>query len=284
VVGSRLDLEARLDALFATAPGDFVATRDALVRELRAEERTDEAARLKSLRRPTVAVAAINRAVREHPDRVADFVDLGAHLAALQAGPDGDRDELRNVARERRDLLTDLTLLAAATAERPEAVRPSIAATLDAASLDGDLRDDLLRGRLTQELAPATRFVSADDAPAPRPTPRRAPRRVEPRDELAARRTRAELERARDRVEAANEALQEHGDAATEAAGRLAQAERRIADLEAALAQARAELVDAKRAEREARRAERRAQAEQERVTTALHAAERAVEAEDRGS
>jgi hypothetical protein len=277
-----LDLDARLEALFATAPAEFVATRDALVRELRAEGRDDDAASVKALRRPTVAVAAVNRTAREHKDDVAALLDVGARLTALQADRTADRDELRGLTRERRALLHRLTEAAANATERPDAARTSIAATFDAASLDETLRDDLLRGRITHELSPAARFVASDTAPSPRAAPRRRERTAPaapPRDELAARRARAELAAVRARAEAAEDSAREHTEAATEAAAAVEAAERRVRDLEAALVDARAAVVDAKRAERDTQRAERRARAEHARTTAALEAAERAVEA-----
>jgi chromosome segregation ATPase len=207
-------------------------------------------------------------------------VELGEELSALQADKEPDRDELRDLTRQRRTLLLQLTEYAAGTTERPDAARSAITATLDAASLDEALRADLQRGRLTQELSPAARFVLGDDdAPAPRATARRSTRTKStaspPRDELAARRARAELDAARERAEEAEESVLELTEAATEASERLEGAHRHIADLEAALADARAELADLKRAERDAQRAERRARTEQERVNAALHAAER---------
>ncbi len=278
-----LDLDARLDALFATEPKDFTAARDLLARELKGADRADDAAAVKALRKPTVAVAAVNRIARTHADQVAALVEIGDDLAAIQSDAGADRDELRDLTRQRRTLLHQLTEDAAATTERPDGARSSVGATLDTASLDEHLRDDLLRGRLTQELTPATRFVLGDDAspPAPRAAPRKATRSKDagapPRDELAARRARAELEAARERVEEAEESVQEHADAAAEATERLDAAHRHIADLEAALADARAELAEAKRVERDTQRAERRARTEQERVVSALHAAERAA-------
>jgi len=275
-----LDVDARLDQLFASEPRDFTATRDALVRDLKAADRADEAADVKALRKPTVAVAAVNRVARTHADEVAALVEIGAELAALQADANADREELRDLTRQRRTLLLRLTDHAAATTERPDGARSSIMATLDTASLDDALRDDLRRGRLTQELSPAARFVLGDDLPS---TPRAAPRATKraappPRDELAARRARVELDAARARAEEAEESVREHTEAAEEATERLDAAHRHIADLEAALADARAELAEAKRAERDAQRAGRRARTEQERVVSALHAAERAVE------
>jgi hypothetical protein len=274
-----VDLDARLDDLFASEPKDFTATRDALVRDLKAADRTDEATAVKALRKPTVAVAAVNRVARTHPDQVAALVEIGAELAAMQSNARADRDELRDLTRQRRTLLLQLTEHAAATTERPDAARSSITATLDTASLDDELRDDLQRGRLTQELSPATRFVLGDDVPStPRAAPRSTKRATPPRDELAARRARVELDAARERAEAAEESVGEHTEAAAEATERLEAAHRHIADLEAALADARAELADAKRDERDTQRAERRARTEHERVLSALHAAERAVD------
>jgi hypothetical protein len=274
-----LDLDARLDELFASEPKEFTPTRDALVRDLKAADRAEEAAEVKALRKPTVAVSAVNGVARTHADQVAALVEIGAELAALQADARPDRDELRDLTRQRRTLLQQLTEDAAATTERPDGARSSITATLDTASLDDALRADLLRGRLTQELSPATRFVLGDDAPStPRPAPRATKRAAPPRDELAARRTRAELEAARERVEDAEESAREHAEAATEATERLDAAHRHIADLEAALADARAELAELKRAERDAQRAESRARTERDRATSALHAAERAVD------
>jgi hypothetical protein len=275
-----VDLDARLDELFASEPKEFVATRDALVRDLKAADRTDESSDVKALRKPTVAVTAVNRTAHQLPGEIAELLDLGVELAALQADAGADRDELRDFARRRRSLLHRLTEHAAGTTERPDGARAAIAAMFDAASLDEDLREDLQRGRLTQELSPAARFVVGDDAP---PSARAAPRRTTraappPRDELAARRARVDLEAAQERAADADENVREHTEAAADATERLEAAHREIADLEAALADARAELADATRAERDARRAEGRARTEQERVTAALRAAERAVE------
>ena len=269
-----LDLDALLDELFAKDPKEFTAARDALARDLKAADRADEAAHVKALRKPTVAVAAVNRTARERVDQVAALVELGEDLATLQADATSDRDELRDLARQRRTLLHQLTEYAAGTTERPDGARSAIAAMLDAASLDEDLRDDLQRGRLTQELSPAARFVLGDDdAPSPRAAPRRSTTTTRPaappRDELAT---------ARERAEEAEESVREHTEAATEATERLEAAHRHLADLEADLADARAELADLKRTERDAQRAERRARTEQERITSALHAAERAVD------
>ncbi len=94
-----LDLDTRLDELFASEPKNFTATRDVLVRDLKAADRAEDAAEVKALRKPTVAVAAVNRVARTHADQVAALVEIGAELAALQAEARPDRDELRDLTR-----------------------------------------------------------------------------------------------------------------------------------------------------------------------------------------
>ena len=238
-----------------SSPRTSPPTRDALVRDLKAADRAEEAAEVKALRKPTVAVAAVNRVARTHADEVAALVEIGDELAALQADARPDRDELRDLTRQRRTLLLQLTEHAAAhhgaAGRRPLVDR----GTLDTASLDEQLRDDLQRGRLTQELTPATRFVLGDDAPSRHARQPRA-RRTRLRHRHATSRSATSARRARDGSGRADDAEEagEHADAAAEATERLEAAHRHIADLEAALADARAELAEA-----QARRARRTA-------------------------
>ena len=193
-----------------------------------------------------------------------------------------DRDELRDLTRQRRTLLHQLTEHAAGTTERPDGARSVHRRhARHCVARRAPARATCSRGRLTQELSPAARFVADDDAPSP-PARRidvaaHYARRLRRATSWPARRARAELESARERAEEAEESVREHSEAATEATERLEAAHRHIADLEADLADARAELADLKRTERDAQRAERRARTEQERITSALHAAERAV-------
>ena len=63
-----------LDELFTAVPTEFVARRDELVKQLRAERRRDEANEIKRLRRPTASVWALNQLAREHPDEVAELL------------------------------------------------------------------------------------------------------------------------------------------------------------------------------------------------------------------
>ncbi len=89
--------------LFDVDPNDFVATRDALVKELRACGDKEGAATVKKLRRPTVPVWALNRVARSHPDLVAAVLDATEHA---QHG--GDRDAFRDALAQRRAAINDV--------------------------------------------------------------------------------------------------------------------------------------------------------------------------------
>ena len=122
MTADELDLDERLDALFATTPDGFVAAREALVRELKQAGRRDDATTVHGLRRPTVAVWSINQMARARPDQLAALVDAGAELDSLQHGGADARDDLRAATRRRRALLDELTEDAASRADRPDTV------------------------------------------------------------------------------------------------------------------------------------------------------------------
>ena len=289
-----VELDARLDELFTAPAGEFVKAREALVRDLKREQRSEEAAEVHGLRRPTVAVWGVNQMAHARRDRVAALVEAGRELEALQQEGAGARDELRAATRTRRALLDQLTDVAASYTERPDTSRSAIAATLDAASLDPELRDDLARGRLTTELSPAVRFLGDlgdfgdlgdgddDGAPAPRRrAPARSPRKSSappPRDDLAVRRAETALNEARARATATDDELRDVEAETRDAEDALAAAHRGVADLEAALADARAEVKGLQRRATESKRAETRARAAQQRARTAVDVAERKVE------
>ena len=66
--GNRAEFDQRLDELYRERPEDFVATRDELVKELRADGDRDGAERLKKLRRPTATAWLINRVALDSPE------------------------------------------------------------------------------------------------------------------------------------------------------------------------------------------------------------------------
>lgn len=67
------------------APSEFVAARAALVRELKAEGRKDEAAAVQQLRRPRLAEHALNMVARAHGGVVADWAQAASAVDAAQS-------------------------------------------------------------------------------------------------------------------------------------------------------------------------------------------------------
>ena len=118
-----VELDARLDELFTLPAGEFVKAREVLVRDLKREQRSEEAAEVHALRRPTVAVWGVNQMAHARRDRVAELVEAGRELEALQQEGAGARDELRAATRTRRGLLDQLTEVAASYTERADTSR-----------------------------------------------------------------------------------------------------------------------------------------------------------------
>jgi hypothetical protein len=156
-------LDAALDELYGVSPGEFVATRTALAKQLRADGDAAAAKELGAARRPTTAAWALNRLARERPDLVDDLIERSTALRAAQSrATTGTADELRHASADRRAALngaTDAAVdLAAAVATNPDAHRDAIAATLEAASVDETLGTALRHGRLVREAAGAVGF------------------------------------------------------------------------------------------------------------------------------
>lgn len=268
-------------ALYGLVPGEFVAARDARVREARAAKDRDLVVAVGALRRPSAAAWAVNALVRAHGEAVAALLALGDQLRAAQDALAGD--DLRRLGREQRAALASARSLVADVAEdagQPltEATWRQVEGTLRAAMADADAAAAVRTGRLVEALEPtgfgevdvsgavalpegppvlaATTAPAARRASVPPRTPAR-PRATAERDEPdRASRERAERERAeRERAEAlaaelaaaeraAAEALRSES-FARETADRLAE---RRATISARLAELAAE-VDALRAE-----------------------------------
>src|SRR4051794_10876534 len=116
-----------IDALYAGAPEDFVASREALAKALRAAGDRDGAAAVKKLAKPTRAAWAVNRLVRARPEEVAALVEAGEALAGAQEQLlDGaDAAVLRGAAEAARRLVDAL----AAQAPVDGAARDKVRAT-----------------------------------------------------------------------------------------------------------------------------------------------------------
>jgi hypothetical protein len=139
------------DELYGLPDDEFTSARDALAKRLRGEKRREEADEVKALRKPSVAAGAINRAVREHgaDELLAAGEALREAHEALLSGS-GDAAGVRDATAREREAVRDFAALAlgdGASASTEEKVR----ATLHAASIDDDVRELLVAGRLERD-------------------------------------------------------------------------------------------------------------------------------------
>ena len=249
--------ESDLDRLYQLPPSEFIAARNAL-----AKRAGGQAAEIRALPKPTLAVWAVNQLHWRQPDLYRALVESAGNLRAThKAVIAGGRGDLRAAGRAHEAALESAlkaTLaIAADGADAPsDAVRQAIASTLRALPA-GDPP-----GRLRQALTPGGFEVLAGlpaggrviRAPAPAAKPAKPDcaakngKAQEPRRPI----DKAALERARKAVAAADRSLaaaehtarREEFEAAR-AAREAEQAERRAARAREALRAAEAELEEA---------------------------------------
>jgi hypothetical protein len=210
------------DELFGLALEDFVAQRDTLAKGLRAEGRREDADAVKKLRKPTAVVWAVNQVMRTQRAPARALIE--AADTALKRP--GDRDALR----AHSDALDELVRAAAGLLRGgghglSDDMLARVRSALHAASLDQELRNEFVAGRLQAEPGPAgLAALSAMSAPPKaqgaktKPKPKAKARPPPPRPSAAARKR---VQRAEARVAKAREAL--------------ASAEQELADARAAL-------------------------------------------------
>jgi hypothetical protein len=166
--------------LYRLDPGEFVAARDALAKQLRGEGRRDAAAAVGKLRRPPTTAWALNRAAREHPELLDAALQAGHELReATEAALAGDAGGLRAATAAER-AASDRLLTAAASylGEVGGAAQQRMAATLRAAVIDDAVADELRRGVLaTDHDPPAFGFAGDVEIGPPPVRPSRQPAR-----------------------------------------------------------------------------------------------------------
>jgi len=244
---------------------EFTPARDALAKELKAAGHKDEAAEVKSLRKPSVAAWALNRVAREEPDTIERLRAAGADLRAAQdavlrgdtpgpPGMSGDAGRLRDTGRalaEEVDRVAGLATDALRAAGRPAsaAQQEKIVATLRTAAVDDEAGDALTRGVLVEELestgfsllgagggAAAAKTLPGAERPAKTPkaskevleaveAARRELRRCDAEADMAATRARRRAERAETAAKRAAEAQREADQARAEAEEAAGEAE-----------------------------------------------------------
>lgn len=200
-----MTVEEIIDRLYGLPPAEFTAARNEAAAELSGDERD----RVKALRKPTTAAAAVNRLVREHRGDVDAFLSASTALRDAQVSGKGG---LEDATKQQRDALARLVK------NGGDPVRQSLLA----AAVDEDAANELLAGRLERELEPrGFGTLLSHVTPSARPA---RPKKAQPDDRAA----RAAL----------NEAKQEL--AAAEAEER--QAHRRLEQAQSEVEQARRKL------------------------------------------
>ena len=141
-------------ALFRTPPDRFIAERDALVKELRAAGRDEDAAAVKALRKPTATVWALNQLADREPDALSAVFEAGRSLRAAQSDAiaGSSSNELVEAGTARRSAVGRLTAATVAILDegghRGAAQTDAIATALEAASVDADIGAELAAGTL----------------------------------------------------------------------------------------------------------------------------------------
>jgi hypothetical protein len=294
-MSAEVEVTDAVAGLYRLPPGEFVAGRDQLARQLRAAGDREAARRVAALRRPSISAWAANQLARAAPHAMAELLEVGAALAEAQqdalAGQPGAARRLRTSSAQLRAAISRLTqraetLLARAGHAATDATLDRLAATLRAAATaDEATRAALAEGRLPGDLDPAGfgpllgEVAPADAAPADvAPMPPAAP---VPADSAVARRAREAAQRALDRTGQAAErarAALEQAEAMAAGQQQTAVAARQRADeLDSAAQdlaeQAAAAATAADQARQQAEGAERDAEALTDRLRLAQEAA-----------
>jgi hypothetical protein len=183
--------EAVLDELYSAPLDDFVATRNALARQLKTDGRAEEAAEVSSARKPSLPVWTANQLARRNRPAVERLLDASAQLRT--AIGKGDREGFAGAQQEQGDALRKLrdaseSLLGDTT----EPMLQRIISTFRTASVDEELRGQLAAGRLTEEPEPGGFDTLAGLAFAPAPAAKREEKPARPDPERAKRVKRAE--------------------------------------------------------------------------------------------
>jgi hypothetical protein len=244
------ELEAELDDLYALPPEDFTQARNDLAQRLKQAGQVEDAASVKQLRKPTVALWAVNQLARRDGDEIRALLEAVSRLrAAQQAALLGESEELRAATAEERRLVRSLTqqgeLLLQQAGHSADPKR--IAGTLRAASVDPSGRELLEQGRLSEELE-ATGFgaFTGMEIPVESKPKKKTPKAPSP---AVRRRQEERLRKLRERVtKAKHDATKAERDTAR-AETALEEARRKAAHATDSLRRAEAELEDAETGE-----------------------------------
>jgi hypothetical protein len=219
-----------LDEIFGGPPAGFIKGRDALAQELKKAGNEEEAKRVKALRKPSKAAAALNALALDDPKPVKRYLGLAEKLRKATSGRI-DVKRMRELAREEGELLEDLVASAGALGDGlSSSTLDRVRETLQAAQVDSDLAAKVLSGRVEREERAAS--VGLDNLAAPPEAART--RSAKPKGSAKPDSGAREKDAKRKRTAEAKEALKEAKAEAREAARDVARAESELAKAERA--------------------------------------------------
>ncbi|HEY9332786.1 MAG TPA: hypothetical protein VIQ79_00165 [Kribbella sp.] len=252
-----MDFEEAADAVYAAPAADFIATRNELAKQLKADGDALAATRLKALRKPTVAAWIANLVARRLPDELDDLLALGDEFREATADLDGER--LRELTPKRHQLLDKLSKEAARLADEEGQkvsadVGQKLRETLDAALVDPAAGDAVREGRLSSALRHVGFGVVDETGEPSNVTPltderrkaardRRKAQQAETDEKATAEQQREAAQREQDEREAAEKAKAKQ--AFEDAVAAAQQAEAEVEDLDTQLDNAREALAEA---------------------------------------
>jgi hypothetical protein len=227
--------------LFDVDPNEFVAERDQLARDLKAAGDKDEAAAVRKLRRPTVAMWAINQVARREPGSVEQLIEQAADARAAQreAIEQSKPERLREALARRREALAKVSRAARevidGSGRSGDAQDRDIESALNALVASGHMDVQFRAGELIA--LPAAEGESGDFLSELAASMPASPRPAKPPAELIAAREevetrRAELDDANRAVEAVESTLAAAHKAQAAAARAVERAEERLTKLE----------------------------------------------------
>lgn len=281
-----VDVEAATFELYGLKPADFTAARAAAVARARRKKDTAAAAAIGGLRKPTLAVWAVNLLARTHPDQAEALLRLGAELRRSYRELDGER--MRALSHEQHPVIGALAVeagqLAAGAGEQlRETVLREVGEIFHGLLADEEAARRWASGCLAKAPAVAVGFEGLEPAPGAAPPPadpagaRSAARNEETgsrRAGRAAEKRRARTAAVREQAAEASAALQRAEELLAEATAARDRAEDDAAGLSDELAALRQRAEAARREAQEAKQLHR--QAEQAHAG-AVRAAEKAA-------
>ena len=219
-------MDDEVDRLYGLPLDEFVGARDELAKQLRTDDRREEAEQVKALRKPPVAVWLVNQVARERELDVRRLLDAAEALRKAQAA---GSEEFAEARRDETHALERIAGAAREIARREgtgQAAVDRAMQTVRAAAASDAGRELLRHGRLTEELSPVGFEALSGLVPAASrsrkkkaPPLRRPPKQA--RDQVERlRKAEREAERAAERAEKEAARLREAAEAAAAARAR----------------------------------------------------------------